>query len=110
MHPQVPPDFFSIINATRLHQQRNVFIKFTGAIEVFRNAGARKFVENLPDDTCGGRAWSNFDKMCARVEQSEAETEVLLELLGEPDASVPLDADVEAELRAMKEAASHVAC
>ena len=48
--------------------------------------------------------------MCARVEQSEAETEALLELLGEPDASVPVDADVEAELRAMKEAASHVAC
>ena len=73
-------------------------------------AAQRKFVENLPDDTCGGRAWSNFDKMCVRVEQSEAETEALLELLGEPDASVPQDADVEAELRAMKEAASHVAC
>ena len=56
------------------------------------------------------RAWSNFETMCARVEQSEAETEALLELLGEPDAAAPLDADVEAELRALKEAASHVTC
>jgi hypothetical protein len=48
--------------------------------------------------------------MCARVEQSEAETEALLELLGEPDTSAPLDTEVEAELRALKEAASHVTC
>jgi hypothetical protein len=45
--------------------------------------------------------------MCARVEQSEAETEALLELLGESDVSEPLDADVEAELRSLKEAAGH---
>jgi len=73
-------------------------------------AAQRKFVENLPDESCAGRAFSNFDAMCARVEQSEAETEALLELLGEPDTSVPFDAEVEAELRALKEAASHVAC
>jgi phage shock protein A len=73
-------------------------------------AAQRKFVENLPDESCAGRAWSNFDTMCARVEQSEAETEALLELLGEPETSVTFDADVEAELRALKEAASHVAC
>jgi phage shock protein A len=70
----------------------------------------RKFIEHLPDETCTGRALSNFDTMCARVEQSEAETEALLELLGEPDTTTPLDADVEAELRALKEAASHATC
>lgn len=73
-------------------------------------AAQRKFVEHLPDETCAGRAWSSFDTMCARVEQSEAETEALLELLGEPDAVAPLDTEVEAELRALKEAASHVSC
>jgi hypothetical protein len=34
----------------------------------------------------------------------------LLELLGEPEATEPLDADIEAELRALKEAASNAAC
>ena len=47
--------------------------------------------------------------MCARVEQSEAETEALLEILGEPELTDPLDTEVEAELRALKEAASHAA-
>jgi phage shock protein A len=70
----------------------------------------RKFIEHLPDETCTGRAWSNFERMCARVEQSEAETEALLELLGEPESAAPLDTEVEAELRALKEAASHVTC
>jgi phage shock protein A len=70
----------------------------------------RKFIEHLPDDGCTGRVWSSFETMCARVEQSEAETEALLELLGEPESIAPMDTEVEAELRAMKEAASHVAC
>ena len=39
-----------------------------------------------------------------------AETEALLELLGEPESLAPLDTEVEAELRALKEAASHVTC
>ena len=43
-----------------------------------------------------------------RVEQSEAETEALLELLGEPESTEPFDTEVEAELRALKETASHV--
>jgi phage shock protein A len=70
----------------------------------------RKFIEHLPDETSTGRAWSSFERMCARVEQSEAETEALLELLGEPESSPPFDTEVEAELRALKEAASHVTC
>jgi phage shock protein A len=74
------------------------------------SAAQRKFVEHLPDESCVGRAWSNFDAMCGRVEQSEAETEALLELLGDPDTTVPLDTEVEAELRALKEAANHVTC
>jgi phage shock protein A len=70
----------------------------------------RKFIEHLPDETCTGRAWSSFERMCARVEQSEAETEALLELLGEPESIAPLDTEIEAELRSLKEAASHVTC
>jgi phage shock protein A len=73
-------------------------------------AAQREFVAHLPAAGCAGRAWSSFETMCARVEQSEAETEALLELLGEPEATAPLDAEVEAELRALKEAASHVTC
>jgi phage shock protein A len=70
----------------------------------------RKFIEYLPDETGTGRASSNFERMCARVEQSEAETEALLELLGEPESLPPLDTEVEAELRALKEASGHVTC
>jgi phage shock protein A len=70
----------------------------------------RRFIEHLPDNRCAGRVWSSFETMCARVEQSEAETEALLELLGESESIAPLDAEVEAELRALKEAASHVTC
>jgi phage shock protein A len=73
-------------------------------------AAQRNFVEHMPDETCVGTVWSTFETMCARVEQSEAEAEALLELLGEPESSEPLDAEIEAELRALKEAASHVAC
>jgi phage shock protein A len=73
-------------------------------------AAQRKFVENLPDVACTGSAWSNFVALCARVEHSEAETEALLELIGEPGEEGPLDADVEAELRALKEATSNVTC
>jgi phage shock protein A len=73
-------------------------------------AAQRKFIEHLPDEACTGRAWSSFERMCARVEQSEAETEALLELLGEPELNAPLDTEVEAELHALKEAAHHVTC
>jgi phage shock protein A len=73
-------------------------------------AAQRKFIEHLPKEACVGRVSSNFDAWCARVEQSESETEALLELLGEPDMVAPLDTEVEAELRALKEAASHVTC
>jgi phage shock protein A len=72
-------------------------------------AARRKFVDNLPHEDCNGTVWSNFESMCARVEQSEAETEALLELLGGPEICEPLDTEVEAELRALKEKASHVA-
>jgi phage shock protein A len=70
-------------------------------------AAQRKFVENLPDETCAATVWSNFETMCSRVEQSEAETDALLELLGEPEMAEVLDAEVEAELRALKEKVSH---
>jgi phage shock protein A len=73
-------------------------------------AAQRKFVAHFPHDALTGHASSNFDAICARVEQSEAETEALLELLGEPDSAASLDADVEVELSALKEAASHVTC
>lgn len=73
-------------------------------------AAQRKFAGHRPDTTCTGRAWSNFGAMCARVEQSEAETEALLELLGEDDVDSTLDAEIEAELRALKEAVHHVTC
>lgn len=69
----------------------------------------RKFVQHLPDEASNGTVWSNFETMCSRVEQSEAETEALLDLLGEPEAGETFDAEVEAELRALKEKASHVA-
>lgn len=72
-------------------------------------AAQRKFIDNLPDESCTGTVWSSFETMCARVEQSEAETDALLELLGEPEAGEAFDAEVEAELRALKEKASHVA-
>jgi phage shock protein A len=71
-------------------------------------AAQRMFVERMPDDA-NWNTLSTFDSMCARVEQSEAETEALLELLGESEAVEPLETDIEAELRALKEAASHAA-
>jgi phage shock protein A len=70
----------------------------------------RKFAEQLPNADYAGRAWSNFGAMCARVEQSEAETEALLELLGEDDGDSTPNAEIEAELQALKEAVHHVAC
>ena len=48
-------------------------------------AAQRKFIVHLPADTTADRVCSSFDAMYARVEQSEAETEALLELMGEPD-------------------------
>lgn len=68
----------------------------------------RKFVAALPSEARSGDFMSSFDRIAANVEQSEAESEALLELLGFADDDDPLEADVEAELRAMREAASHV--
>lgn len=72
-------------------------------------AAQRKFVERMPGDEYS-TTLSTFESMCARVEQSEAETEALLELLGESDVAAPVATDIDAELRALKEAASHAAC
>lgn len=72
-------------------------------------AARRKFVAALPSDAPTGDFMSAFDRIAAKVEQSEAESEALLELLGGEAGGDPLEADVEAELRAMREAASHVA-
>jgi phage shock protein A len=72
-------------------------------------AAQRKFVDNLPDEACVGEAWVSFQAMCARVERSEAETDALIELLGERVADETCDDDVEAELRALKEKGNHVA-
>jgi phage shock protein A len=68
----------------------------------------RKFVETLPAEVTCGAASSTFATMCARVEQSEAETEALLELLGDGDTTAPIDAEIEAELQALKESVGHV--
>jgi phage shock protein A len=68
----------------------------------------RKFLDHVP--AAGGvhDACSTFERLCTRIEQTEAETDALLELMGDGDLEEPLDAEVEAELRALKEA-SHVA-
>jgi phage shock protein A len=68
----------------------------------------RKFVNQLPGEIGVGTAWSNFDNLCSRVEQSEAETEALLELLGESEMNEVFDAEVEAELRSLQEKVGHV--
>jgi phage shock protein A len=69
----------------------------------------RKFVAALPTEANGGDAINAFQRICAKVEQSEAETEALLELLGVGECEETFDIDVEAELRAMREAAGYVA-
>lgn len=67
----------------------------------------RQFVDVLPIESLTGAVASNFDRICAKVDQSEAETEALLELLGGDDAADPFDVDIEEEIRAMQEAMSH---
>ncbi len=67
----------------------------------------RKFLEHVPADNGAHAACSTFERLCTRIEQTEAETEALLELMGDADLDEPLDTEVEAELRALKEA-SHV--
>jgi len=69
----------------------------------------RQFVTTLDSPAFDGGVLSNFERACARIEQDEAETEALLELLGVDDFREPLDADIEAELLALKETTSHVA-
>ncbi len=91
----------------KLAEARRKLVEITARSQAA--AAQRKFIDNLPNDACAGTVWSNFESMCARVEQSEAETEALLELLGEPETSEPLDTEIEAELRALKETASHAA-
>jgi phage shock protein A len=73
-------------------------------------AAQRKFVANFPRDFVAVHSPSNFDAICTRVEQSEAETEALIDLLGEGDTTAQCDVEIEAELRALKEAASNVTC
>jgi phage shock protein A len=55
---------------------------------------------------------ANFDRWYARVDAAEAETDALLELLGEVDApatDAQFDADIEAQLAALEENTNHVA-
>jgi phage shock protein A len=73
-------------------------------------AARKKFATSMSGAEYATDTWSNFAAMCARVEQTEAETEALLDLLGAPECAKSLDAEIEAELRALKEGASHVAC
>jgi phage shock protein A len=92
----------------KLAEARRKFVDITARN---RAAAARKkFATSLSSAEYATDTWSNFAAMCARVEHSEAETEALLELLGEPDPQEPLEAEIEAELRALKEGASHGAC
>ena len=70
----------------------------------------RKFVQTLPGEVASGAASSTFELMYTRLEQSEAETEALLELLGEPVATERIDADIEAELQSLKAKVAHVTC
>ncbi|MEX2316341.1 MAG: PspA/IM30 family protein [Pirellulales bacterium] len=76
-------------------------------------AARRKFVDRA-SGAAYGTAVSNFDRLCAQIEHSEDETEALLELIGEADELPPFDADIEADLAALKgaalkEKANHVA-
>lgn len=67
----------------------------------------RQFIDALPCASTAGASGAAFDRICAKVEQSEAESEALLELLGGAGCDDPFDADVELELRAMQEALNH---
>jgi len=89
----------------RLNEARRRLIEVTTRSRAAQ--AQRKFVDYLPKDA--DAACSTFDVMCARVEQAEAETDALLELLGENEVSESLDREIEAELHALKETASHVA-
>lgn len=62
-------------------------------------------LQNLGD----GTLLAEFDHTLVRVEQSEAETDALLEMLGEVDCASCSDSEIEAELQALKEQAHHVA-
>lgn len=74
-----------------------------------RAAAARRTfatgLRNLGD----GTAVAEFDQMLAHVEQSEAETEALLEMLGEASAVTLPEAEIDRELQALKEKTHHVA-
>ena len=71
-------------------------------------AAQRNLLEHLPCEATNGRVWSNFNTIYARSSELRRRRKRLLELLGEPEASDALDADIERELRALKEAATHV--
>ena len=71
-------------------------------------AARRKFAERLNGVDYVG-ATANFDRWYARIEVSEAETEAFLELIGDVDEPPLIDADIEAELAALKEKANHAA-
>jgi phage shock protein A len=72
-----------------------------------RAAAARRKFAQRHNGSAYFDASANFDRWCARVEMSEAETEALLELIGDVDEPPLIDADIEAELAALKEKANH---
>src|SRR4030095_4636907 len=45
MNPQVPPYFFSIINAIRFHQEFHIILIRLNAVKCFWNTRAGKFIE-----------------------------------------------------------------
>ena len=47
VQPDVPPDFFSVIDATGFHQKLAVILILRERLERIRDAGARKTLEHL---------------------------------------------------------------
>lgn len=69
----------------------------------------RQFAGSLQQSGSNGAMTCDLDRAAARTAQQEAETEALLELLGCEDQPAAFDEGIEAELRALKETAGHVA-
>ena len=72
-------------------------------------AARRDFATGLEGVGVDGSAMTEFDRMLSRVEQSEANTDALLEIIGEAEESDLLDLDIEAQLQALKEKRDHAA-
>ena len=47
MHADVPPYFFSIVNAVRFDQQFDVIVIIFDAVKNVRYAGSREFIKDL---------------------------------------------------------------